>query len=439
MIALSLSSRELASLILVAVIGVYCTLILHRKGIALKTFKDIAQAAFAPVLVAAYMVIIIVSVGGIVLASGIKIPLLGKLWSPSILKDTILEVIFVGFPATFKGIKAQTIRGMIRRVVLPEIAFSTIMQAYLNLETFPLMVEIVLQLVLLFLGLVPIIDRNDAHGLNRFFEKTSMLIGFIALAWSTLLIIDNAATINWMDQARSLLMAFWYPMLLVPMVYLLKLSDVVRVHGKRYRTVLKSQPLANLTIILLLPSIRALTHLSGPQLKAVQDAENAHDLIEAIRQYKIWLRKRAKCEMDKLQLKEHGTDTVDEHGVWQNRAGSREIKRYLIDVATLQSAIWGRGNPGYANLDDFVYRAPKEAIWRTSSFSNNSDSWYAFCKTESGLCYGVKICPGETWPHFFESLPGEPLPIDPDQIEFREKRDCPNWAYDDFINTSFID
>ena len=172
------------------------------------------------------------------------------------LKDTIIAIIFVGFPATFRGIRARATRGIFKRIVLPEIGLSAILQTYLDLETFSLPIEIALQLLLSLLILVPIANKDDRGGVNHLFNELSGIIGICIIVCSTISFAQNYLQIDWADQARTLLMTIWYPLLLVPVSYLMALYDATVISRKRYRTFLKSESLVRYAILFLIPSIR---------------------------------------------------------------------------------------------------------------------------------------------------------------------------------------
>lgn len=434
-----LTTRETALLILFVLLGSIALFVTLRNKTRRSYFKNLIRAALNPLLSIALISIILVTFFGIALAQHITVPFLGQLWSYSLFKDTVLEFLFVGIPATFRGIHAHTIRGAVRRIVLPEISFSAALQFYLNLETFSLPIELTLQLTLLLIALISAFGRNDAHKLSAICSSLNMIIGIFVLFGSTFLIINNFFFIDWVNQAKSLLMSLWYPMLLVPAIYLMILHDAV-VKAKRVSTlVLNSKPRTLFAIVFLLPDVKALTFFPGPFRDEVSKAHIPMQLLTAINRYKKWVRARVATEREKLYRRDHGSNSVNSAGIWQNRAGSKEVKDYLINIATLQSATWKSGLPKFCNLISFPYRQPKEASWAMCIPSKTGHAWYAFASTESELCYGIKVIRGDRQLGFYESLGKRQIVEDPDEIVFLDKAVCPNWSYDDDINMAFLD
>ncbi len=440
MCGFGLSTRETAAAITLIAALLYCGLKLHKDGSFQSTAKKIFGAATAPILIVAYLVMLLGSVIGFTIAGNIKLPFLeAALWTPSMLKDTVLEVLLVGFPALYKGSKAHTIRGVFKRIVLPEISISTMLQAYLNIETFPLLVELVLQAAISVISLILLADPEDEHALRKLCKIISCYIGFGVLVSSTVLIFCHASTIAWLEQLKSILMAAWYPMLLVPLIYSMVLYDAISSAKRRLAVTNQLKKFSPLIIFLLFPSAKAISCFPGKFYSQAKEAETPLQIWVVIRKYRAWLKVRVKEERGKLKLRDHGMNIADKNGIWQNRAGSADTKRYLIDIAIFMGSAWKGGKPPFDRLVDLPYKKPDCVQWSDCKVSESNGHWYAFCLTVSGLCYGVRVSPGDRWPDFYESLPGERTATDLDDLVFQEKRSCPNWSYDDDINMTIAE
>ena len=157
-----MDNREYASIILMGLLAIY----LLTKGKLLsviKSFADVAIFALNPKFLIPALILVAYSS---LLIYGAFVY---GFWNTDILLDTILEVVFVGFPSMLIASKATSVTSIKNELIVPEVGFGALTSFYINLVCFPIPAEVVLQVVLLFLGIGYALfsSRRDAANLRQ--------------------------------------------------------------------------------------------------------------------------------------------------------------------------------------------------------------------------------------------------------------------------------
>jgi hypothetical protein len=180
-----LNNRELTSLLWFA--GIASWLLVRHRQSTLGAVRKFAEA-FRPVLphFALYGAwIAIVAVVGSRLG----------IWNVWLLKATLLWALLSGIGLLASTTDALRGRRWFRRVLVSTIGATAVVEFFVNLKSFPLAVEIVLQPVVFFALVLPMVARDPEHQPVRTIAGwTSALIGFAAVGWTAL-----AVSRQWSD------------------------------------------------------------------------------------------------------------------------------------------------------------------------------------------------------------------------------------------------
>ena len=180
-----MDNREYASIILMGLIAIY----LLTKGKLLsviKAFADVVKCALSPkILIPA---LILVTYSALLIYGAFEF----GFWNTGILLDTILEVVFVGFPSMLIASKATSVTSIKNELIVPEVRFGALASFYINLVCFPIPFEVALQVVLLFLGIghAQFSSRRDVSNLCLFENMRVVLCIIVCVA--TTLLLSNA-------------------------------------------------------------------------------------------------------------------------------------------------------------------------------------------------------------------------------------------------------
>mgnify|MGYP004494182693 FL=1 len=152
----------------------------------IKSFADVVKCALSPkILIPA---LILVTYSALLICGAFEF----GFWNTGILLDTILEVVFVGFPSMLIASKATSVTSIKNELIVPEVRFGALASFYINLVCFPIPFEVALQVVLLFLGIghAQFSSRRDVSNLCLFENMRVVLCIIVCVA--TTLLLSNA-------------------------------------------------------------------------------------------------------------------------------------------------------------------------------------------------------------------------------------------------------
>lgn len=152
----------------------------------IKSFADVVKCALSPKILIPALILVTYS------ALLIYGAFVCGFWNADILLDTILEVVFVGLPSMLVASRATSVTSIKNELIVPEVGFGALASFYINLVCFPILVEIVLQLVILFLGIghAQFSSRRDVSNLCLFENMRVVLCIIVCIA--TTLLLSNA-------------------------------------------------------------------------------------------------------------------------------------------------------------------------------------------------------------------------------------------------------
>lgn len=209
-----LTNREIATLIIFGLGFVFVVLKLGLRQTA-ASILDLIKALHWKVLLTIGLYIIY-AVGLVWAAAAIG------LWEPVLLKDTVIWVVFSGLPVLFRAHHVKDGQLLVKRTLAETFGVSVFIVFYVNLHSFSILWEVVLQLALTILVLLELVARHQGEKTRPVANGASFLITAIAifLLWTTTSwFIDNWGSVDQSQLWLSLAMALWFPLVLLPFIY----------------------------------------------------------------------------------------------------------------------------------------------------------------------------------------------------------------------------
>lgn len=205
------TNRELASLILMGLAIVGMLIWPSMRPVLLHGISNFLRCLHWKVL-AVFLVLFAWIAGCLALGW------LVGLWNWDLLKDTVIITLTFAIPMTFRIVNAQTGGAILRRMVIDTLSFAAFLTFYLNVEPFPLMVEVLIQA---FTTLLVLVAANSGEGtpVRKFATGLLAIVGIGAIVWTTVAIVNDSGLLVWPALLRSFLLTVWLPALLLPLFY----------------------------------------------------------------------------------------------------------------------------------------------------------------------------------------------------------------------------
>lgn len=344
-----MDNREYASIILIGLLAIY----LLAKGKLLsviKSFADVAKLALNPKILVPALILVAYS---LLLIYGAFVC---GFWNAGILLDTILEVVFVGLPSMLVASRATSVTSIKNELIVPEVGFGSLASFYINLICFPILVEIVLQLVILFLGIGHVLfsSKRDLSNL-RLFENARAILGIIVFVAATFLLSNTWFSMDWGDELSSLFLSIWYPLFIVPYVLALAYYASLESMSMRINVVGENLPVKEFVNIAaaLLPNFRYIKHFNGCNAHEYLECLNPPEKASYLDTFKREIDTVAASANAKVKRFESGKGRsgFDEDGIWFDWTYLEEMKSFLWTIASLEN--WsGMESGAYSSLDE---------------------------------------------------------------------------------------
>lgn len=381
-----MDNREYASIILIGLLAIY----LLAKGKLLsviKSFADVIKLALNPkILIPAF---ILVTYSALLIYSASEC----GFWNTGILLDTILEVVFVGFPSMLIASKVTSITSIKNELIVPEVGFGALTSFYINLVCFPILVEVVLQVVLLFLGIGYALfsSRRDASNL-RLFENMRAVLGIVVFVAATFLLSNTWFSMDWGDELSSFFLSIWYPIFITPYVLALAYYASLESMSMRINVVGENLPVKEFVNIAmaLLPNFRYIRHFNG---------WNAHEYLECLNPpEKASYLDTFKREVDTVAANANtkakrfesgkGMSGFDENGIWLDWTYLEEMKSFLWTIASLENRSWMESG-AYSTLDEAFNCFLPKGCNGSLLLSRGKDAYVCWTINPSGFVFAA--------------------------------------------------
>ena len=316
----------------------------------IKSFADVVKCALSPkILIPA---LILVTYSALLIYGAFEF----GFWNTGILLDTILEVVFVGFPSMLIASKATSVTSIKNELIVPEVRFGALASFYINLVCFPIPFEVALQVVLLFLGIghARFSSRRDVSNLCLF-ENMRVVLCIIVCIAATFLLSNTWFSMDWGDELSSLFLSIWYPIFIVPYVLGLAYYASLESMSMRINVVGENLPVKEFVNIAaaLLPSFRYIKHFNGWNAREYLECLNPPEKASYLDTFKREIDTAAANASAKVKRFESGKGRsgFDEDGIWFDWTYLEEMKSFLWTIASLENRSWMESN-AYSSLDE---------------------------------------------------------------------------------------
>jgi hypothetical protein len=151
-----------------------------------------------------------------------------KVWDTSLIKDTIMWILFVALPLMLKSAKINSFQKFLKEIVRPLIAVSILFEYIFGLYTFALWIEILMVPALVMLGgMLAVSERKAEYAqVNKLLKGTQSIWGLAAIFFIGLHLIQN-----YQDYGnRMILMQFLLPLFLSLLFLLVLYGIAMYVH-----------------------------------------------------------------------------------------------------------------------------------------------------------------------------------------------------------------
>lgn len=429
-----LTTRESASLILLAAFVLTLAVVpKFRKHLA-PSFREVLRAAFARPLPGVYVLILIVASASTLLASKIGI------WDWSLAKDAFIVTATVVFPMTFKSFSFKSGGGLALHLLRDTIGLAALVTFYLDATPLPLVGELILQPIVTVLVVLQAFARTDAKysPARRLCDVLLILIGAFLITSSSVQLFSSDP--DWWELLRSLLFNFWLPLSLLPFFYIFgfyAMTDTVRA---RFRAIRKPFTPRLMLAFMLGTRLRMslLARFNG-RYNRVADSSGFRDGLRRMRDFREDLARRDREEVERLAgLHENsGIGGLDADGRHVDRREFDVTKKRLDWIWTCQNGQWERqGNRYWDHLTDIIVDAEKHGLPEQHGFvvevSEAGQVWRSWRVTPGGAVLGVGGRERRSMFYFQGEAPPVGWPGDSDEwVDAARKQWPPDWSKND--------
>ncbi len=390
------STREIATLIiLIGFISLVLVYSSNRRDIA-RSFLSVINALLHRKIIFTVLFYLVYVAAVVLLAQVFNV------WSWDLLKDTLIIVIFMGFPMIVKVVKMKDAQELISHVWRSVFSLSAILVIYVNLAPFPLWGEVLMQIIALFLVLIEAVSKRMEGGgtITKIAQCLLGIIGLSLFAKTTIQLIDRFDDFDWLAQVRAYAMSIWLPIMLVPFMY--SFAYIAACEGTFVRLGFFSKdrkPLFRVYIAVGLGFLGRLHYASrfcGIWLPEVARERTFAAAWRTMKRYRCTVKEKARAMLErKVRLEKYaGLTGRGENGLWLDRREFYETKDELMHLYFCQMG-WYRNQGGryQSELGLLISPVANKRLsddypieWKVQS---DGQAWAAWRKTPGGYYFGM--------------------------------------------------
>lgn len=398
-----LNNRELASIMWLAVAGMWVVWQLHNDDSDSPTLYPLLSGlrSLAPHL----------------LLYGSWVALLSwmaarvGLWNVGLLKHTILWMLLSGLGLFFGATDALKQKGWFHQVLTKTVGATVIVEFVVNLRSFPLLVEIGLQPIVFLAIVLPVVGKKPEHQPGaRVGSGVTAWLGFAALAWTLVGLVDQWADLDHGQLAREFVLPLWLTLgalgFIGPLSLYLGYDRLFRM--MTWRANGASVWRQKLAVVLRAgPRLRVIRDLQVPYDHSVAKAEGFCGAWKAIGSVRRQRRSKEADERAAAQrlIDNAGLEGWDEDGQRLDQQEFTETRQALRWLATCQMGHYR--NQGERYRDDLLpiveSHFERDGLPADHGIKLNvaadGQAWYAYRRTISGWYFaiGAAESPPDQW------------------------------------------
>lgn len=394
------NNREVASLIWLGVIAAW--LLVRHRGATASACRDLMRA-FRPV--ATHFALYAIWIGAVTYV-GARL----GLWDRTLLKDTVLWTLLSGLGLFVGTTDAMKRSGWFRRTLLATVGATAVIEFVANAKSFPLLVEVLLQPVVFFATVLPVVARDPEHRAIRSLAGWVLaLTGFVALGWTVLAAIDLWAVIDHGQLLREAVLPVWLTVGAIGFLYPFTLCMSYEQFLKRMRWRANGRPVWRQQLAVLVsagPRLSVVRELQRAANRDVADAEGFRAALQAIRHVRREQRADREAERAAAQrlIDNAGVDGWDDDGKRLDQREFAETRKALHWLATCHMGHYRHDDRYRHDLlpivePHFVRDGLQEEHGIVMTVAGDGQSWYGYRKTASGWYFAIGAAgpPPDQW------------------------------------------
>ncbi|NNU28453.1 hypothetical protein [Isoptericola sediminis] len=218
-----MDNRELASLIVVAAFVVLAVAVSQKRFGLLKSFLGVVRGTFHPRLLGLWVAYLLYAAA--VMWGAYRL----GVWTPDLVTSTVLVVVFTGLPLVGSSISDKGDH-IVRPVLKKTFGVAAILSAYVYLESFALGWEIFWQAILAMLSMAAVL--GDAR-VVKLFNRIALIYALASVVHTTTTLVGGADQVEWLALAQAVALPFWYPVALIPLLYVVGYYSAVELAACR--------------------------------------------------------------------------------------------------------------------------------------------------------------------------------------------------------------
>lgn len=365
------------------------------------------------------------------------------IWNPVLTKGTLVWGLTTGI-AMFVGFTEAGSLEYFREELSTVLSVIVLVEFFLNVDPFPLWFEFLLQPILFFFTVAPVVAREpEQQKTSRRVRNWIFLILVLAIVVKTAQSLSTSwQTLNWkffaLQAVWPMLLGVWVLVLVFPLAIFSSYENAF-VQLRTSRDNPTGLWKAKLGLILALRlRLKWIREASKGGSYEVANAESVSGAYEAAKHYKADLvaEERQEVAYQENLVRYAGSTELNEGGRPRDKREFRESARALKWLHTCQMGWYEREPEGYKpNLierfgDDFTRSGLDIPSGITLEVSDDGERWYAWRRTPGGHCFAIGASkePPSEWlydgpepPQDFPGIGSEwgdsPFSMD----------ECPNW------------
>ncbi len=208
----TLTNRETASLLIFTALSLW---FLTNQAVR-ATLGNLLKSILSRII------LITASLTWVWIGTGVLILFKIGFWNFGMIKETILWATFSGLLVPFQGINEDDPARLYQRTIRRQFTLAILVSFYINLESFPLLVEIPLQLIIILTGLLQIVaqSKEKHRTTEKFYGCLLSLIGLAVISWVTSHVVLNHNILFNLGSLRSLALPFLMMLWVIPFGYI---------------------------------------------------------------------------------------------------------------------------------------------------------------------------------------------------------------------------
>ena len=387
-----LTSREAASVTLLAAFIAFAIFKSKDRKKLKESWIAVLRAFIHPKLLVLFVAYGIAVFASIFLASRTG------LWNTSLIKDTVILVIFSAGPLLIsKPLTVEDGRQLVISILSDSIGLAALATAYINLAPFSYFIELLVQFIATFLLIGIELSRYDKSlvAAGKLLKKLQGTLSVIIILWVVYYIVNNGGRHDWPQEARVFIFSAYLPISMIPFAYMVGLIGGIesRLVALTIQNKTISFPIKLAMTLGFHGSIRYTRAFCGQWLLDVAKAENVQEVRRIMRSYRHKVRGNAKMnrERERKLRALSGVTGRDSEGKWIDRREFHETKQALEQVYYYQMGLYRNRDTQYCDNERVVFpiggfkELPADPGVNLV-VSDDRQAWYASRKTIGG-CY----------------------------------------------------